>query len=71
MSIKDNKEEFEKALEQAHKEYPMWKNPSPKEGCNHDYSFVVFCDGGAYDIVRCRHCGDEIVTRCTFDDDYD
>ena len=72
MSILDDKKAYEAALEQAHKDFPPKDHydVSPDE-CNHNYSFIVFCDGNDYDIARCPKCGDEKVVRCTFDDDYD
>lgn len=72
MDIRNNKKDFEKALKQAHKEFPhiLSKYKVRQEECVHDYSFCVFCDGGDYDIVRCLKCGAEVVQRCTFDDDY-
>lgn len=72
MSIMNSKAEYAAALEKAHKEFPLrqaYQN-SP-DSCVHDYGFVVFCDGGDWDIVRCQKCGSERICACTFDDDYD
>ena len=72
MSILTDQTAYQAALAKAHEEFPLRekydKNP---EDCCHDFSFIVFCDGGDYDIARCPHCGQERVVRCTFDDDYD
>lgn len=71
MSIRDNEEELKKALEKAHNEYPHKKMyPFKKENCDHNYNFIVYCDGN-YDICRCYKCGDEKVSRCNFDEEYD
>ncbi len=65
------KTEYAHALEQAHKEFPLKKEyPNRPESCDHDFNFVVFCDGGEWDIVRCQKCGEERVAPCSFDDDY-
>ena len=59
------------AYEQAHTEYPLlakYKN-KPTE-CQHNFDFVVYCNGER-DIVRCCRCGYEKEVRCTFDDEYD
>lgn len=56
--------------EKAHNDYPFsvkYKN-TPKN-CNHNYTFVVFCNGER-DIVRCQRCGSEIEQLCNFDYDY-
>lgn len=72
MSILDNQLEYQKALEQAHKEFPhKLKYDHDPRDCVHNFSFIVFCDGGDYDIARCTRCGEEKIVRCTFDDDYD
>ena len=60
------------AYEKAHEEYPFAASyPNTPDNCNHNFSFIVYCDGGEMDIARCTRCGKEIETRCTFDDDYD
>lgn len=60
----------QKCYEQAHKEYPFNKMyPNKQEKCNHNFSFVVFCNGTT-DIVRCNKCGKEIERSCDFDDEY-
>ena len=57
--------------EKAHKEYPFSaKYKNTPMNCNHNYSFVVFCNN-VRDIIRCQKCGSEIERRCNFDDDYD
>jgi len=72
MSIKDNKQEYLAALEKAHQEFPLGQYKYTPQDCpRHDFSFIVFCDGGTYDIARCLKCGKEAVVRCSFDDDYD
>ena len=74
MDIKNNTKDYEKALKQAHEEYPLIlaKYKVKQIECvPHDFSFCVFCDGGDWDIVRCLKCGKEIVCKCTFDEDYD
>ena len=68
MNIKNNKDDYEKAIQQAHKEFPLEKYKNKPDECDHNFSFCVFCDGGDYDIMRCLKCGSEIVTRCTFDE---
>ncbi len=72
MSIANNKSQYEAALKKAHQKYPP-KTSYPKKPseCNHDFSFIVYCDGNDLDIARCPYCGTETVVRCTFDDDYD
>ena len=72
MDIRNNQKDLEKALEQAHKEFPhmVGKYQNKPDECIHNFSFCVFCDGGDWDIMRCLNCGEEIVQRCTFDDDY-
>lgn len=72
MSIADNPVMYEAALRQTHAEFPHMESyrNSPSE-CNHDFSFIIYCDGGDWDIARCPRCGSERVVRCTFDDDYD
>lgn len=64
--------EYKSALATAYKEFPPSKSyrNSPDE-CDHDFSFVIYCDGGTFDIARCRLCGTEKLTNCTFDEDYD
>lgn len=74
MDINNNPNDYKIALQQAHKEFPLMlgKYKVKQEECViHDFSFCVFCDGGDWDIVRCRKCGAERVGRCTFDDDFD
>ncbi len=73
MSIVNSEREYQEALKKAHEEFPMWKHLdyTPETCPGHDYSFIVFCDGGDWDIGRCRKCGAEAVVRCTFDDDFD
>ncbi len=59
------------AYEKAHKEFPLAKSyPNKPEDCNHNFDFVVYCDGER-DIVRCFKCGMEKEVRCSFDDEYD
>lgn len=72
MSIADNNKEYEAALSKAHKDFPIGseKFRNKPNNCTHRFIKTVYCDGGDWDIVRCMHCGKEIVTRCTFDDDY-
>ena len=67
MSILNDKQKLEKALEKAHKKYPIFQRmyPVSKEKCCHNYSFVVYCDEN-YDIRRCTKCGDEQVFNCNF-----
>lgn len=66
MSIIDNKEEYNEALEKAHKEFPLPKMyPLNKENCRHKYGFTVYCDR-EYDIRRCLRCGNEKTFRCNF-----
>lgn len=67
-----SKSKYKSALEKAHHEFPL-KDSYPMEPseCVHNYSFIVYCDGGDWDIARCPYCGTETVVRCTFDDDYD
>ena len=63
--------DFGRAFEKAHLDYPFEQSyPNKPHHCNHEFSFVVFCDGGDWDIVRCQKCGEEVVTKCSFDDDY-
>lgn len=73
MDIRNNKEDFAQALQRAHKEYPLIPGNYhvPQSECMHNFSFCIFCDGGAWDIMRCRRCGAERVKPCTFDDDFD
>ncbi len=72
MSIADNKSQYEDALRKAHQKFPLKVSYSKKPNeCWHDFSFIVYCDGGDWDIARCPYCGTEKVVRCTFDDDYD
>lgn len=55
----------------AHEEFPFSISyPNSQESCNHNFDFVVYCDGET-DIVRCNKCGLEIETRCSFDDECD
>ena len=72
MSIQDSFAQRARAFATAHRDFPF-KSPYPykPEACNHEYSFVVFCDGGDYDIVRCQKCGAETICVCDFDDEYD
>lgn len=71
MSIRSNKIEYAAALEKAHKDFPFEDHyPYRPHLCNHIYGFVVFCDGGNWDIVRCQKCGSEKICPCTFDDEY-
>lgn len=72
MSIMDNKLKYEAALRQGCLKYPplsSYQNKSTE--CNHDFSFIIYCDGRDWDIARCRRCGMEKIVRCTFDEDYD
>lgn len=73
MDIKNNKKDYNAALRQAHKEFPLMtgKYRNKPDNCQHDFSFCVFCDGGDWDIMRCFKCGSEKVTQCNFDDEYD
>ncbi len=72
MSIKSNKAEYEVALKQGRLKYPPLPSyPNKPTECNHNFSFIIYCDGGDWDIARCTKCGEEKVVRCTFDDDYD
>ena len=72
MSIMDSKLEYEAALKQGRLKYPpLPAYPNNPAQCNHDFSFIIYCDGGDWDIARCRCCGMEQVVHCTFDDDYD
>ena len=72
MSIANNLEEFDAARNKARIKYPPMKlYPRKPCDCRHDFSFIIFCDGGDWDIARCRYCGLEKVIPCTFDDDYD
>lgn len=71
MSIINDGLEYENALKKAHTDFPFLKKyPNTPNQCKHDFSFIVFCDGGNWDIARCRFCGEERVVTCTFDDDY-
>ena len=72
MSIQDNRTEYLSALRDAETEFPhRSKYANDPRDCNHDFSFIVFCDGGDWDIARCLKCGAQKIVRCTFDDDYD
>lgn len=72
MSIADNPVLYKTALRQAHTEFPPLKSYRNKPSeCNHNFSFIIYCDGGDWDIARCQRCGSEKIIRCTFDDDYD
>lgn len=72
MSILNDKIAYEAALKKAHEDFPLKDHyENDPLHCNHNYNFIIFCDGGDYDIARCNKCGDETVVRCTFDDDYD
>ena len=73
MSIRDNLNEFQAAMNEAHKEFPKWEKTkyTPQNCPCHDFSFIIYCDSGEWDIARCRKCGKEIVVPCHFDDDYD
>ncbi len=72
MPITDNRSEYNAALVKAHNDFPLKTTyPNSPERCNHNYNFVVFCDGGDWDIVRCQKCGSEKICACSFDDDYD
>lgn len=72
MSIMDSRAEYLKALEKAHLKYPhKIKYSNSQDTCNHNFSFIIYCDGGDWDIARCPRCGAEQIVRCTFDDDYD
>lgn len=65
-------EEYLKAFTRAHKDYPHSNynySTTPSE-CNHEYNFCVFCNS-VFDIMRCLKCGNEVITSCHFDDDYD
>lgn len=71
MSIMNSKAEYAAALEKAHKEFPLRSDyPNNQNSCDHNYNFVVFCDGSDWDIVRCQKCGHERICACNFDDDY-
>ncbi len=71
MSILDSKTEYETALKQAYQKYPpKLAYPNKPTECHHNFSFIIFCDGGDWDIARCCRCGKEKIVRCTFDDDY-
>lgn len=72
MSIISSRAEYEAALKQGRLEFPplpSYLNNSAE--CDHDFSFIIYCDGGDWDIARCTRCGEEKVVRCTFEDDYD
>ncbi len=72
MPIMDNKFQYEATLRKAHQEFPLKASyPKKPSECIHDFSFIVYCDSGDWDIARCRHCVTETVVRCTFDDDFD
>lgn len=72
MSIRSSEAEYQAALKKAHEKYPPKASyPKKPDECCHDFSFIIYCDGGDWDIARCLHCGAEKVVRCTFDDDYD
>ena len=71
MSIANNEIEYGRALSKAHSEFPLLPQyPDNPITCVHNFNFVVFCDGGDWDIVRCNKCGSERVCRCNFDDEY-
>lgn len=72
MSIANNTIHYEAALKQAHIKYPQKKSYKNKPSeCSHNFNFIIYCDGGDWDIARCLKCGSEAVIPCTFDDDYD
>ena len=55
MSIMDSKLEYEAALKQGRLKYPpLPAYPNKPTQCNHDFSFIIYCDGGDWDIARCR-----------------
>lgn len=71
MSIANNNAEYVAAIKQAHAEFPPRASyPFKPSECIHNYSLIIYCDGGDWDIARCRNCGNERVVRCSFDDDY-
>lgn len=57
-------------LAQAHLECPMESNypNTANDGNIHGY-VNVYCNS-EQDVLRCKHCGTEVITRCDFDDDY-
>lgn len=71
MNIMDNQQEYKEALKKAHAEFPRKKiYPMKEEQYHvHNFSFCIYCNN-EHDIVRCILCGKEIVTHCTFDDDF-
>jgi len=72
MSIVDSRSEYEAALRKGRLEYPpLAAYPNRPSECNHDFSFIIYCDGENWDIARCPRCGEERIVPCTFDDDYD
>ncbi len=72
MSIRDNKMEYLAALRKAEAKWPhKARYQNSPDNCDHDFSFVIYCNGGDWDIARCLKCGEQRVVRCTFDDDYD
>lgn len=72
MSILDDKHAYMEALKKAQEEFPRRDHYERRpEDCDHNFNFIIFCDGGDWDIARCPHCGEETIVRCTFDDDYD
>ena len=72
MSIMNNISERNAAFVKAHNDFPLKPAyPNSRKSCDHNYDFVVFCDGSDWDIVRCQKCGSEKICVCSFDDDYD
>lgn len=55
-----------------HKEYDPQKCSLVTSGsyelCNTEKR-VVLCDNSEWDIVECRHCGEQRKRRCNFDED--